>query len=1081
MGQNGDDGSTSQHDLSTSFESAPNDTEVIEALLSSADVNINLAHAEDSPLGGSTEHVGSSQATIEVDATGDSDCEGYLLTVFEDMTDEDEVIISMSTDGKQERADFLGACIDTGAQRSVIGKPQAEAYYIFMGIPFCLEQSGHPRVYKFGAHRYKGLGSVFIRIPVDSNQFIFTEVQVVDLDVPLLLGLEFLDQYGMKVQVSENLLTSEEGGWKLPLTRKLGHLYLEWCTEMLYTSGELRKIHRHFFHPTSDRLYAVMKRADPEHCSPQDLHKLEDVTARCDVCQRLSRAPSRFRVSLPHKDIVFNRILCVDIMFLDKKVVLHCVDKDTKFNSAAFISDQTVDTLWSTYQKIWSLPYAGHPEHMHADQGPQFESRRWEGLCHLAGIELTLSGVEEHNALGEGERYHAYLRQVYNKFKADFPTIDAEYALQIAIKAVNDTAGPRGLVPTLLVFGIAPRTLVSPLDLPHQKKRMQALVTARNEMARTIAQRRINTALSSNVPAAAASDMTIGTYVLVHRESPVSKWIGPYRICDTFGKHVFFDVKGRFVKFSVDKVKPYKRDPSAGAMEDRAVLPQDTTSDTERSNQEYSKVFDDLLASDEPIRADEFCISEESLSCDDVYLTKLLSPGDPDCDSSYFRAAQFAEVQGLRERETWDVVKKRDMPTGANVLGGRFVLAIKNFGLKEEKPKARYVDLQFFEMSADDALDLRKPLYGNGDSGDYWRVTFDRHARQDLKMTPTDGDPSLFILVQVEPSDDSATEVEQAEGCMGNYVDDSLLAGNKAFQELTNATLRKFESRERIWDSFEFFGCAIKTIAPGQFTISQVDYLSKVGRVPDDCSFNLYRSVRAEAAWATHTRPDVSCAVNRAAQVPKGEGEDVSSVHVSVLNSAIKRMKSSPELSLRFDHLDESTLQLRAYTDASFGANEDFSSQLGYIVLLCDSSNRCHILDFASKKSKRIVRCILGGEVYAFTEGFDCAFVLRHDLQKLYGRTIPLQMRTDSKQMFDVIMKASHTSERRLMIDIAAAREAYNENEISNVGLVRSEHNVADGLTKPKYCKALESLLRTGKDENPVEQWIIRAPSRSSF
>ena len=244
---------------------------------------------------------------------------------------------------------------------------------------------------------------------------------------------------------------------------------------------------------------------------------------------------------------------------------------------------------------------------------------------------------------------------------------------------------------------------------------------------------------------------------------------------------------------------------------------------SEHSKGEYSRVFDELVAdlprdvsalklpSDGPIRSDEFCISEEPLSYDDVYLTKILSPGDPDCDSRYFRASKFAEVQGLKERETWDVVEKRDMPTGANVLGGRFVLDIKNFGSKDEKARARFVvqghrdkekdflvhnttslrqrsvriivtfaavkgyrvfrndikqaylqsdeelsrqifvvpkrkDLQFFEMGENDALDLRKPLYGNGDSREYWGVTFDRHARHDLNMTPTDGDPSLFII-----------------------------------------------------------------------------------------------------------------------------------------------------------------------------------------------------------------------------------------------------------------------------------------------------------------------------------------------
>ena len=81
--------------------------------------------------------------------------------------------------------------------------------------------------------------------------------------------------------------------------------------------------------------------------------------------------------------------------------------------------------------------------------------------------------------------------------------------------------------------------------------------------------------------------------------------------------------------------------------------------------------------------------------------------------------------------------------------------------------------------------------------------------------------------------------------------------------------------------------------------------------------------------------------------------------------------------------------------------------------------------------------------------------MLRHDLETIYEMEILLQMRTDSLQMFDVVTKASSTTERRLMIDIAAARESYNREEISNVGLIMSEHNIADGLTKEqmKRCK----------------------------
>ena len=81
--------------------------------------------------------------------------------------------------------------------------------------------------------------------------------------------------------------------------------------------------------------------------------------------------------------------------------------------------------------------------------------------------------------------------------------------------------------------------------------------------------------------------------------------------------------------------------------------------------------------------------------------------------------------------------------------------------------------------------------------------------------------------------------------------------------------------------------------------------------------------------------------------------------------------------------------------------------------------------------------------------------MLGHDFETIYQTEIPLKIRTDSLQMIGVVTKASSTTERRLMIDIAAARESYNREEISTVGLVLSEHNIADGLTKEVPNQAL--------------------------
>lgn len=77
---------------------------------------------------------------------------------------------------------------------------------------------------------------------------------------------------------------------------------------------------------------------------------------------------------------------------------------------------------------------------------------------------------------------------------------------------------------------------------------MEALQDARNEMANTIAQRRIDNALRSNVPSASSYEICIGSEIIISHEEPVNKWVGPFKVRDVFGKHVFIDTNGRLVQ-----------------------------------------------------------------------------------------------------------------------------------------------------------------------------------------------------------------------------------------------------------------------------------------------------------------------------------------------------------------------------------------------------------------------------------------------------------------------------------------------------------------------------------------------------
>jgi hypothetical protein len=72
--------------------------------------------------------------------------------------------------------------------------------------------------------------------------------------------------------------------------------------------------------------------------------------------------------------------------------------------------------------------------------------------------------VEAHWSVRLVERAHLALRRAYQIITDKCKDIHKELALQMAIKAINDTTSPNRLVPTLLVYRAYPR--ISNLDPP---------------------------------------------------------------------------------------------------------------------------------------------------------------------------------------------------------------------------------------------------------------------------------------------------------------------------------------------------------------------------------------------------------------------------------------------------------------------------------------------------------------------------------------------------------------------------------------------------------------------------------------
>lgn len=96
----------------------------------------------------------------------------------------------------------------------------------------------------------------------------------------------------------------------------------------------------------------------------------------------------------------------------------------------------------------------------------------------------------------------------------DFYDLDTDYAPCLAMKPVNDAAGPLGIDPSLLVFGVFFCLPIFLLSLPDIASRMSTLHVVREEIAKVGARARLDKALQCNVPAAADKRFNVGEPVL---------------------------------------------------------------------------------------------------------------------------------------------------------------------------------------------------------------------------------------------------------------------------------------------------------------------------------------------------------------------------------------------------------------------------------------------------------------------------------------------------------------------------------------------------------------------------------------
>ena len=539
----------------------------------------------------------------------------------------------------------------------------------------------------FGIGSATSIEKLTIESPIGRIDF-----HVMRIDTPFLLCLQDMDRLGIYLNNLKDQVIMRDGV-AVPIVRLNEHPFLIWGPPSVnyLTNIELRQLHRRFGHSSVNRLIRTLERAgynDHKH-----RHMLQRITEFCTFCQKHSRSPGRFRFTLKDEDnAYFNHTIVIDVLYIDGNPVLQVVDEGTSFQAARWLINMSASHTWDMLRLCWIDVYIGPPDVIIHDAGTNFDSTEFRQAARAMNIQTKCVSVETANSIGLVERYHVPLRRAYEIITEELKNqaVAKDIRLQMAIKAVNDTAGYNGLVLTLLVFGTFPRITNEDALTLLTIERAKAINSAMTEVAKLYATRQVNDALHQrNGPQTMRMhDIPINSPVLVWRIHQ-KKWTGPYKLLSTSRETCTVELPNGPTDFRTTVVKPYLEESDQTDIpiesHDPHQQPNTHPSDGPQADQGTPPEISEIRRN--PSRHRQLPTRFQNMADITIYMSQPSLPHP----HPNFQASRLKELNGLLEKGVFEVINKEDVPAGTRIFDSRFVDQVKNEGTEKAFEKSRLV------------------------------------------------------------------------------------------------------------------------------------------------------------------------------------------------------------------------------------------------------------------------------------------------------------------------------------------------------------------------------------------------------
>ena len=403
---------------------------------------------------------------------------------------------------------------------------------------------------------------------------------VVDSDIPLLLSkssmkksntvLNFVNDSVSIFGKNLKLKCTSSGHYYIPLSRLSGVDNINFvliATQDISASsmdGKRKiaiKLHRQFSHPSSDKLIGLVKDAGIK--DKEFISVLQEVSLKCDLCNRYKKAPPRPVVgfSLAKR---FNETVSLDLKEIDGTRILHLIDNFTRFSVAGRVKSKDSSEIISVIFKLW-IAYFGPPSYFLSDNGREFDNEHFRDMAQNLNIIVLPTAAQSPWSNGICERHNAIIGSTVKKIIEDVGC-SFDLALAWAVSSKNALHNIGGFSPNQLVFGFNPNIpnvannkppaleCVSSSDVV--ARNLNALHSARRAFIESESSEKLQRALRHQIRPDFAQSYSNGDLVYYKRnESP--RWLGPGSVIGTENKQILVKHGGSYVRVHQSRLKKY--------------------------------------------------------------------------------------------------------------------------------------------------------------------------------------------------------------------------------------------------------------------------------------------------------------------------------------------------------------------------------------------------------------------------------------------------------------------------------------------------------------------------------------------